>query len=269
MQAQFDLERELSRELYMEVTDDNIDGHIHCTFHTQIELYFVEDGQVEALINNQRKLLEADQMAVALSYDTHLFRSVGSSRSSVLVIPPHMCEEFTTLVQGKQVANPFICDAATVRRIKTYVDAIRSGTCNPVLLRGYIGIILGIILDTIFFETVNAAKDTELSSKLLIYLGQNFKEQISLSSLSAQFGYNQSYLSRYFRQCFGIGLFQYVNILRLRNALLLMKNRKHTHTYCALESGFPSVRTFYRVFQSEMHCSPREYLLLAEDQSQA
>jgi len=64
-------------------------------------------------------------------------------------------------------------------------------------------------------------------------------------------------------------LIQYVNILRLRNALLLMKNRKHTHTYCALESGFPSVRTFYRVFQSEMHCSPREYLLLAEDQSQA
>lgn len=268
MQAQFDMERELSRELYMEVTNDNIDGHIHCTFHTQIELYFVEDGQVEALINNQRKLLEADQMAVALSYDTHLFRSVGSSRSSVLVIPPHMCEEFTTLVQGKQVANPFICDTATVRRIKTYVDAIRSGTCNPVLLRGYIGIILGIILDTIFFETVNSAKDTELSSKLLIYLGQNFKEQISLSSLSARFGYNQSYLSRYFRQCFGIGLFQYVNILRLRNALLLMKNRKHTHTYCALESGFPSVRTFYRVFQSEMHCSPRDYLLFAEEQSQ-
>ena len=28
MQAQFDMERELSRELYMEVTNDNIDGHI-------------------------------------------------------------------------------------------------------------------------------------------------------------------------------------------------------------------------------------------------
>lgn len=265
MQAHFDLERELSKELYKEYIDVNIDGKTHCNFHSQIELFFVDQGQVEALVNNQSKLLEQDHMAVALSYDAHLYRSVGKSRSSVLVIPPYMCEEFLAAVQNKRAKNPFICDAETVRKMRSYVEIIKTENCNEVKLRGYLYVILGIVLENIFLEPAQAPVDAELSTKLLLYLSKNFKNEITLDMLSAAFGYSQSYLSRYFRKCFGIGITQYVNILRLRNAMLLMQKGKHTHTYCALESGFNSVRTFYRVFKQEFQCSPREYITEAEE----
>lgn len=260
MRLHFDMKRERSRELFEEVTNDNIDGHCHFNFHSQIELYFVDEGQIDAFINQQQRRLKEGQMAVALSYDAHMFRSVGNSRSSFLVIPPDLCGEFMSAVQQKQVQNPFICNEETVKRIKFFVDAIKTEHTNEVTLRGYLYVILGIVLDNIFLKSAEFSVDTELSGKILFYLNQQFRNEISLESLSGTFGYSPSYLSRYFKDRFGIGLNQYVNILRLRNALLLMREGKNTHTYCALESGFTSMRTFYRVFKQELGCAPRDYV---------
>ena len=267
MRAHFDIERERSRELFKEVINDNIDGQCHCNFHSQIELYFVDEGQIDAFVNHQRRLLKKGQMAVALSYDTHLFRSVGNSRSSILVIPPDLCREFTAAVQHKQVKNPFICDEATVKRIKSFADAIKTDSGNEVKLRGYLYVVLGIVLENLFLENTENSVDTDLSTRILFYLNQHFREEVTLRSLSAAFGYSQSYLSRYFKDCFGVGLNQYINILRLRNALLLMREEKNTHIYCALESGFTSVRTFYRVFKQEFGCAPRDYIPVCSSRS--
>jgi AraC-like DNA-binding protein len=260
MRLHFDIERERSKELFKEISNDNIDGQCHFNFHSQIELYFVDEGQIDAFVNQQQRRLSKGQMAVVLSYDAHLFRSVGSSRSSILVIPPDLCREFMSAVQYKQVKNPFICDEATVSRIKFFVDAIKTDNTNEVKLRGYLYVVLGIVLENIFLKSTEFSVDTELSSKLLFYLNQHFRNEITLNDLSCTFGYSPSYLSRYFKDRFGVGLNQYVNILRLRNALLLMQEGKYTHTYCALESGFTSMRTFYRVFKQEFGCAPRDYI---------
>ncbi len=259
MNRYFDIERERSKELYKEITNDNIDGQCHFNFHSQIELYFVNEGEIYACINSQRRLLKNDQMAVVLSYDAHMFRSVGNSTSSILIIPPDICKEFSLAVQNKRVKNPFICDEATVKQIKTYVNAIKTDNGNNIKLQGYLYVILGIVLENIFLEASNCSVDTELSTRVLLYLNNHFKNKISLKSLSETFGYSQSYFSRYFKNCFGVGINQYVNILRLRYTLLLLKEGNNTHTYCALESGFNSVRTFYRVFKQEFGCTLQDY----------
>lgn len=264
MYAHFDMAREQSRELYKETVNDNIDGHVPCLFHSQIELYFVDDGKIDAFVNHHKCLLQAGQMAVALSYDAHLFRTVGYSKSSILVIPPDICREFTAILQHKQVKNPFILDKITVKRIRDIVEDIRHDAGNEVKLKGYLYLVLGIVLENIFLETAQTPADTALSSQILFYLNQNFRQEISLDTLSNKFGYSQSYLSRYFKEHFGIGLSRYLNILRLRNALLLLQEGTRTHTYCALESGFSSMRTFYRVFRQEFGCAPKDYTSLQQ-----
>lgn len=260
MRAQFDVEREQSKELFKEVTNDNIDGLCHFNFHSQIELYFVDEGKINAFVNSHKMLLEKGQMAIALSYDSHLFRSVGDSKSSILVIPTAICKEFMTAVQNKKVKNPFICDKDTVKTIKSYVNLIKSRDCNEVKLRGYLYIILGIVLDNIFLENAENTVDTDIATKIMLHINKNFHSEITLDSLAADFGYTKSYLSRCFKNSFGVGFNRYVNILRLRNFLFLASEKRLSHTYCALESGFPSMRTFYRVFKQEFKCSPKEYL---------
>ena len=257
MHAEFGILRERHNKLfYMQYQNDNGDFH----FHSQIELYFIDEGEMEVVVNRQRRLLKGGEMSVALSFDAHAYKTPASSRSSVLIIPPYICEEFISAIKNKRVTNPFITDRDTVLKIKSYYNEILKGSLNDIQILGYIYVILGIIMESIGFEESVSGLEHELSSELLFYLNDNLKNEISLESLSHTFGYSQSYLSRFFKSSFGIGINQYLTIIRLKNAIQLMHEKKHSITYCALESGFNSMRTFYRAFENEFKCSPKQYM---------
>lgn len=257
MQAKFNIDRERHNRLfYKEYTNDS------CVFqfHSHIELYFVDDGEMEFFVNNHRRVLRRGEMSVALSYDTHAYKTPEYSKSSVLIIPTYMCEGFISATKHKRPSNPFICDTETVDKIKACISELKADGINEVKKQGYIYVILGIIMESIFFENSDASVDTQLSSRILFYLNDRFKSDITLSSITEEFGYNKSYISRYFKSCFGVGINQYLTSIRLKNALMLINERKHSVTAAALESGFNSMRTFYRVFEKEFGCSPKEYL---------
>jgi AraC-like DNA-binding protein len=63
-----------------------------------------------------------------------------------------------------------------------------------------------------------------------------------------------------FRSAFGISFVEYLTMLRLREAILLLRSGKKSVTECAMESGFGSMRSFYRAFSEEFGVTPKEYL---------
>jgi AraC-like DNA-binding protein len=115
-------------------------------------------------------------------------------------------------------------------------------------------------MESLSFEPISTSIEQQLSSRILFYVNENYKNDISLGSIAAYFGYNPSYISRYFRSCFNVGLNQYITLVRLKYAIILMTESQNSVTYCAFESGFNSMRTFYRAFYNEFKCTPKEYL---------
>lgn len=266
MKADFNVTRERHNKLfYKEYENDK------CVlqFHSHIELYFVDDGAMEFMVNGHRRTLRGGEMSVALSYDSHAYRTPESSKSSVLIIPVYLAEAFIGATKHKKAAYPFITDRETVKKIKGYIKDLLSEDGNEVITLGLINVILGTVMKSIFFENTETASDMELSSRILSYVNQQFKDDITLESLAHEFGYNKSYLSRYFKSSFNVGFNQYISTVRLKNALILMNEKKHSLTHCALESGFNSMRTFYRVFENEFNCSPKEYLKNIESYNKA
>lgn len=257
MKARFGIERERQNKLfYKSYTDDS--GVFH--FHSQIELYFIDDGKMEVTVNNHRKILQKGEMSVALSFQPHAYRTIDYSKSSVLIIPPYVCEEFMNAIKHKKANYPFITDKNAVEKIKDCFNKIESGTLNEIELRGYVFVILGTVMEHLNFSPTETETETELASEILLYINENFKEDLSLSALSAVFGYSECYISRYFKSTFKIGLNEYLNIIRLKNVISLMNEKKHNIAFCAMESGFNSMRTFYRAFSKEFGCSPKTYI---------
>ncbi len=189
-----------------------------------------------------------------------MYRPLGEAESSVLIIPPYMCNEFNSYIKSRKIAEPFICNSQVVKKIKKCFEDIKASGDNKIKQQGYVYVILGILLESASFDLTDDKFEPGLSLRLVFYIHENYKEKISLDSLSACFGYTQSYISRCFACDFNMGINEYLSTIRLKNAVMLMSEKKHSITYCALESGFSSLRSFYRIFSKKYNCSPKEYI---------
>ena len=256
MQADFNLKREIKNAL---VFGRSKGANTPFNFHSQIEVYLVTEGEVEIIINDKKKVLRPGELSVALSYDAHGYREVKSSESVYLIIPTDYCPDFIRLLDGKRVGSPFIDDEGTVRVVADAIDKLMDGA-NDLEKRGLIYIILGAILEKLETENDSMTQSHRFSADILIYISKSFREDLSLSLLAHEFGYNPSYLSRTFRETFGISFVDYLTMIRLREAVLLLRSGGKSVTECALESGFGSMRSFYRAFHDEFGIAPKEYI---------
>ena len=260
METSFLLQRELKNELEHQTV---ISPYFYVHFHSHIEIYVVHSGEMEVLINNQRKILKDGELCVTFSYDSHGYRSLSKTVAEYIIIPRDYCKEILPAIEHSQIPSPFINDKKTYDLISHAMSQLNSDQ-GKVSERGWVYLILGAILDH-FKNTENTlpvekATVSHFAPEMLIYIGEHFREELTLPRLAKQFGYNPGYLSRSFKENFGISFCQYITMLRLREAVLLLQNGELSVTKCAFESGFGSIRSFYRAFHEKFGITPKEYL---------
>jgi len=89
------------------------------------------------------------------------------------------------------------------------------------------------------------------------YIDFNYRNSLSLETLSNQFNYNKYYILRRFKECYGVTPIQYYNDLRLTEAKMLLES--HSVTEVADILMFSSIYTFSRAFKAKYHVSPVQY----------
>ncbi len=236
------------------------DDYCFLQFHSQLEICLVDDGEMEMLVDGTLKTLKKGDISVVLSFVPHMYKTPSHSASSIIFIPTHLCEEFMSLTENKRLVSPFISNQKAYETIKEYFYLLQKENVNNIKQLGYIYVILGIILENTVLENTKSPINSELISKILFYINDNYQSDITPSQIAEHFGYSQSHISRYFKACCGVNLVKYIAIIRLRRAVMLMCEGNHNITYCILESGFSSHTAFYRSFKNEFGCSPKEYI---------
>ena len=179
---------------------------------------------MEAFVNNRSRVLSEGDISVALSYDTHGYRTIEKADAIYIIIPRSYCGDILHFFEGKRMSYPFISDPATFS-IVAYAAKNLLIESNELTKRGYLYVILGEILKHMSSEPQPEAQVSQFSADILIYISNHFREELTLPALAAEFGYNSSYLSRTFRQTFGISFGKYLTMLRLREAILLLKKK--------------------------------------------
>ena len=265
MKAEFNIKRELKNELaYGIVRSSDIRVDIH--FHSHIEIYFVLSGDVEVLINNRKRVLKRGEGSISFSYDAHGYRFLGHGEAFYCIIPRSWCSDILPMLDMEQNTAQFIDNKRAFEKILPAIEHLGERQ-NDLAVRGYVYVILGAVLDALKpAESPDCSKGT-FSPEILLYVSQHFKDEISLVSIAKKFGYNSSYLSRNFRSNFGIPFCKYVTMLRLREAVMLISKGESSITKCAIDSGFGSMRSFYRAFNDEFGISPKEYFIKEHSKS--
>ncbi len=260
MIATLSIERELKDEL--QIIEYGIgSGDFH--FHSRLEICIVSEGTVDALVNNRNATLEKGDIAVAFPYDPHRYIAKEGVRYSVLIVPSDIGERFCA--DMKSSTHPFVRNSERSAAVMEYLSRLKCENIGELERIGLVYLILGAVKNELLSGEKQVFRNDELLNELLLYIHKNYGKNLTLSSISKAFGYHPAYVSSYFKSRLNIGISRYINVIRLNNAVLLMRKNKHTTTQIALECGFNSLRTFYRVFKSEFLCSPREYLERSEN----
>ncbi len=91
------------------------------------------------------------------------------------------------------------------------------------------------------------------------YINANFKDDITVNSISSALFISKRKLSEIFRKFAGMSINSYITTLRLKNANYLLMHGSGI-SEAAYESGFQNLRTFNNAYKMQMGISPTEYI---------
>lgn len=92
-----------------------------------------------------------------------------------------------------------------------------------------------------------------------VYLEEHYREHLTLHDLSRQFYINKFYLSRVFKEQFGITIGSYLDQVRITHAKQLLRFSRLTVEEIGREVGISEAGYFNRVFKRVEGISPGEY----------
>lgn len=99
----------------------------------------------------------------------------------------------------------------------------------------------------------------EKIKSIIEFIEDNYRSDISREGLAAAVGMNPNYFSSQFREYTGKKINDYINELRIRDAIERLKDREVKIIDVALTSGFDSLSTFNRAFKHATGMTPTDY----------
>ena len=258
MQAYFESQRDYDTLFHIENKEnDRCAEH----FHSNIELLYVVDGEIDVKINQCHGRLKKGDIAVSNGFNIHAYDTPMHSKTIFLIIPTHMIGIYNSIMAGRRFENPFLYAGEHSEELENAIHFSQrfdksSGSLDLV---GHIYVILGILLSNLKTVPDSDISSDNLIRNILMYLENNYLKPIKMTDLSNEFGYNKSYLSRVFNAHTNTSFNEYLNCLRVRHAARLIQITEHSMTRISEESGFSCPRNFNRAFLNMYKITPLEY----------
>lgn len=227
-------------------------------FHKNPEVIYVKSGRVRCNCEGKEFILEKGEWGMCLPYDIHSFTPEPESIYWICVFSTDYVGEFIKSMEGKTGSFRFSCRKA----VEDYLlsELVEKNESSELSLKAELyALCAEFVRSGGVHERKVDSENTSLRAKIVDYVSENFRSDISLRSLAKAVGYDYHYLSRVFHGIFGTSFCSFLSTYRIEAALELLKNSEMKIVDIACESGFQSVRSFNSHFVARFGMSPSEY----------
>ena len=108
------------------------------------------------------------------------------------------------------------------------------------------------------------AERPSIADEVRYYLEIRYSERIRLKDLAHRLGVHPNYMTRVFREKFGVAPKQYLTDLKLTKACRLLESTDYTIAFIADTLGFDDQMAFSKTFRGKYGMAPSEYRRKAE-----
>lgn len=223
-------------------------------FHRSVEFLYALKGEKQVFIDGQEFLLNENQLLVCPPYTLHSYLQ-SDGRQIAATVSADFCAEFEQFCRA-QTPRSFIVDDnnGELLRLLRQMQA----PCNRTYLRGVVNCLLGLYQTKTTFSARSDLGEKTLIVQIAEYIHEHYAENITLETLSKQFGYSRNYFSALFKKFFKTGVTQYINSVRVQKSVKLLRTQKVSGVYAAV--GFQSPQQYFLNFKRFYGCTPKEYL---------
>lgn len=250
--------REFKSEIIFKYSQElDFPAHIH----EDIELVYVKRGSGTAFCDGKKYTLSENSFFITFPNQVHSYKDCENGEYILLIIKPHELLDFNNaFLEGTPVFALWSFkednDDNTVYLLKSALNEyIRDG--YSAIIKAYLTAFFGKLLK--FYEIGKSSVNYDTVLKILNYCTEHYKENISVDSVSKELNVSRSSVSHIFSSRLSINFCDYINSLRLTDAVHMLKNKKYSITEISYMSGFSTIRTFNRAFIKRYGMSPSAY----------
>ncbi len=231
----------------------------YMNWHTNIEILYCTEGEGFVNCETKRYPFSKGDIFVVNSNELHSFNTDGEMKYFCLILDRDFCINngidteyirFTELIKDKELERLYngvveaynyfgICRATKIRCAVLEL-LIRLRTCHT---QNSIG------------QHNDKNPNIERIKRAMVYIRQNLSKVITLDEISNHVGISKYYLTREFKKITGQSAFEYINILRCKEAKRMISEGQ-TVSSAARSCGFENLSYFSRTYKKYIGLSP-------------
>lgn len=230
----------------------NIDWHKH--LHACYELIYTIEGYTKVTVDSSDDFLANGEFLLVPPYTVHSFSTDASSKTWIGLFSEDFISSFAKKYANSRFTK-FTCEPQIEKMLAKYL--FYRDKPEHYMLTSCLYMVCNECEKNA--DRKKGIHSHELEGAVIQYVTENLHNDVTLSDVAQELGYEYHYLSSLFNDRFSMNFKSFINLLRYDAACRMLADKDKDITTVALECGFGSVRNFNRVFKKMSGMTPRDY----------
>ncbi len=238
-------------------------------WHDRLELHLVTAGCLKLCCDEHNISVNAGELSIVSPTMLHS-GIAGENGYECYVIMFEVADLYNGTVSAKQYIEPIIngkirfkhkTDNKQIITLAHQIVEMQQNSKNyhPLETVGRLYRLLGLLCEHCIDDNNSSLQVFESFNDVINYINLNFTKDISSSTISRHFGYDESYFCRKFKKATGITVTNYIKTQRLEHARRLLEKTEESVRHIAISCGFIDAAYFTNCFKSMYNITPTVY----------
>lgn len=238
-------------------------------WHDRIEILYVEKGSLDVVCANKKENVGQGEAFFVHPRQPHA-AAAGEQGAVYRAVMFELSGWIRQQGEGEEVASLILSGnirfenriakrelIGLLRRICREYD--KRGIGSALILKGMIYELLGGMLRWQQDTSYVPEEVDDRFEQALDYLNGHYTEEISTRQVAQRFSYEESYFCRKFRKRLGLSVVEYIRILRLEMACMLLTAKKDSVSEIGERCGYSDANYFIRCFKERYGITPAAF----------
>lgn len=240
-------------------------------WHDYFEIELIIEGKSEHLLNNKSYHISRGDLCLLTYFDFHTHRPLDGEYATIFNFnfdPDALPENIMNILLSLPGAIMCKFDEDELKTILSDIEVIDREQFEPndLIHRTYMTTVFTKIILTILRkcgveQIADLSGDQTAFNKAVALMRCHFREDITLSDISAKVGLTPNYLGQLFKNNFGITFNEQLKSIRLKYSKNLLKYSDYSIAAVSELCGFKSPSYFIQCFKDEYSLTPKQYCI--------